>query len=51
MALKNFYVGLGVPQQATSETVRTAYRNLAKRHHPDLSGAVGASRFRDVTEA
>lgn len=51
MARKNFYVILGVPRQATLETIRAAYRERAKRYHPDLVGAVGASRFRDVVEA
>jgi len=51
MARKNFYVILGVPRQATPETIRTAYRNLAKRHHPDLVGSLSASHFRDVVEA
>lgn len=51
MARKNFYVILGVPRQATPETIRAAYRELAKRYHPDVVGSVGASRFRDVVEA
>jgi DnaJ-class molecular chaperone len=51
MAQRNFYTILGVPQKATPDTIRTAYRDLAKRHHPDRVGAGSASRFRDVAEA
>lgn len=28
---------LGVPRGATPETVRAAYRALAKKHHPDVA--------------
>jgi Ca-activated chloride channel family protein len=32
---KNYYAILGVPQSATDEEVRRAYRALARRYHPD----------------
>jgi hypothetical protein len=51
MAQRNFYSILGVPRKATPNTIRTAYRDLAKRHHPDRVELAGASRFRDVVEA
>ena len=35
---KNYYDILGVTPAATSEDIRFAYRELAKKHHPDLSG-------------
>lgn len=32
---KDLYENLGVSENATQEDIKTAYRNLAKEHHPD----------------
>lgn len=43
---------LGVTQAATIEEIKTAYRALAKKHHPDKTSTPGADeRFRELTEA
>ena len=34
---KNPYTVLGVPETATDEEIRAAYRRLAKKYHPDLN--------------
>lgn len=39
----DFYTVLGVPREATAEQVRRAYRELAKRLHPDVNGAADAA--------
>src|SRR6266700_2863531 len=36
----NYYAILGVPIDADSETLKRAYRQLARRYHPDLAGPV-----------
>lgn len=42
---------LGVAPDATDEELARAYRELAKRHHPDHAGAGDAARMRHVNEA
>ncbi|MBN2051543.1 MAG: DnaJ domain-containing protein [Spirochaetales bacterium] len=42
---------LGLKPGAAEEDIRRAYRNLAKKYHPDLSGYNTASLFDKVTHA
>lgn len=53
MKMKDFYSILGVPQDASKEDIKKAYKNLAKKYHPDNnSGNKGAEdKFKEVTEA
>jgi DnaJ-class molecular chaperone len=44
----NFYKVLGLTQEATIEEVRSAYRRLARQHHPDITGHADAIQFREV---
>ena len=50
---KDYYKILGVERTATPEMIKDAYREAAKRHHPDVVGgaAPDAATFRDVMEA
>lgn len=48
--LSRAYSELGVSEEDSNETVKRAYRSLAKRNHPDLLRAKGASE-RQVAEA
>lgn len=41
-ALERAYAELGVSPNAEDEVVRAAYRELAKKHHPDAMRAGGA---------
>jgi len=54
-AEKNYYAILGVLQGATDVEIRTRFKELARRHHPDrFSGAEKAAaeeRFQAITEA
>ncbi len=47
---KDFYKVLGVNQKAGPEKIRRAYRQAAKRYHPDVSPK-NEERFREVQEA
>jgi DnaJ-class molecular chaperone len=48
---KDYYLILGVARTATADAIRSAYRELAKRYHPDHTGPGGASDFREIQEA
>lgn len=47
---KDFYKVLGVNQKAGPEKIRRAYRQAAKRYHPDVSPR-NEEKFREVQEA
>ncbi|MHB1121843.1 MAG: DnaJ C-terminal domain-containing protein [Ramlibacter sp.] len=52
MKYKDYYAALGVPRDADAETIKKAYRKLAREHHPDVSAAPGAEgRFKEIAEA
>jgi len=39
--VENYYDVLGIQAEASSKDVKSAFRRLAKKHHPDLSGSTG----------
>jgi len=47
----NFYALLGIPADADEEAIRSAYRILARRYHPDSGAGSSAEKFRQVAEA
>jgi len=47
----NFYAVLGISRDADDETIRNAYRLLARRYHPDRGAGSSAEKFRQVDEA
>jgi hypothetical protein len=51
MPVRNLYLVLGIPPDATPEMIRSAYRTLVKQVHPDRVGPRGTSQFRDIVEA
>jgi molecular chaperone DnaJ len=51
MARKDYYLILGVSRRESPRGIQDAFRELAKRYHPDLAGPGGAPRFQDVREA
>jgi DnaJ-class molecular chaperone len=52
MAKKDFYTTLGVSKNATEAEIKTAYRRLARQHHPDVDKSEGsAEKFKEISEA
>ena len=49
--LDNYYAILGVPLDADNDTLKRAYRQLARRYHPDLAGPEGAVQMKRINRA
>ncbi len=47
----NYYAILGVPIDADNDTLKRAYRQLARRYHPDLAGPEGAVQMKRINRA
>ena len=52
---KDYYGILGIEPTSTPEQIKAAYREMAKKHHPDVQAAEthepDLDKFRDITEA
>ncbi len=52
MQFKDYYEALGVESGAGEAEIKTAYRRLARKYHPDVSKEAGAEeRFKSINEA
>jgi DnaJ-class molecular chaperone len=49
---KDYYRILGVDRKADDKTIKSAYRRLARKHHPDVAkGKDSGDRFKEINEA
>src|SRR5271169_2176870 len=52
MEFRDYYQVLGVERGASGEQIKTAYRRLARKFHPDVSKEKNAeAQFKEVQEA
>src|SRR6266568_2943838 len=50
---RDYYDALGVPRTATQKEITSAFRKLARKHHPDLNAGdkQAEAKFKEISEA
>lgn len=52
MKFKDYYTVMGVARNATPDDIKHAYRRLARKYHPDVSGERNAEAcFKEIAQA
>ena len=52
MIFKDYYKILGLPHnKVTMAQIKSAYREQAKKYHPDVNNSRNEERFKDINEA
>src|SRR5438046_10467069 len=48
---RDYYLVLGVERDASEGDIKRAFRELARKHHPDVNPADAGEAFREINEA
>ncbi|HEU4728492.1 MAG TPA: J domain-containing protein [Kofleriaceae bacterium] len=48
---RDYYAVLGVSRDATEAEIKRAFRELARKHHPDVNPETNGEAFREINEA
>ena len=48
---RDYYQVLGVPRDASETDIKRAFRELARKYHPDVNSADEGEKFREINEA
>jgi len=48
---RDYYLVLGVARDATETEIKRAFRELARKYHPDVNSADEGEKFREINEA
>jgi molecular chaperone DnaJ len=48
---RDYYVVLGITKDASEAEIKRAFRELARKHHPDVNPEDGGEAFREINEA
>ena len=48
---RDYYAVLGVARDSSEGDIKRAFRELARKHHPDVNPADGGEAFREINEA
>ena len=52
MTKRDYYEVLGIARTASQEEIKSAFRKLARKYHPDVNDAPDAEeRFKEINEA
>ena len=50
MSKKDYYEILGINKSASEAEIKSAYRKLARTHHPDIDKSAGAAeKFKELS--